>query len=544
MSAGSSTGGKVAGRPIGRKYVETRRRTRKLAPGVVGLCLVMVLATFVFLIVPSPVAADPLKICQQCPNNPSQCQPNCSPPPPCPGPYSLYIGSGMLTITSTNASVQYWLLSTSGETSALSNLTWGPNTNYGFTALSNQGVGTTGSVTAFIDFLDPSATYYYHVHAWTSCTDSSGTHQYTGDYYGSWTQAADPSPAPFNYYIQGTVKDVNGVSAPANIFVQATCGDGGGGFGNGTKTNSAGHYSMNLLNANWCSNHGGYVVQVRNQVLNVNGGYSSQWGGRWNETFVIWAPQVVNFYLEVAPESTKAVVTTMEFSHTGYAQVGFCKGSSSSVESEADYSISGSLFGFSYSASSSTQYKDSFGSSNCVDTQGEPGFEAWGYPFVAGEIVFNAPGNRTPWIPWTQYYGPLQNPGDGNVTGAPLQDWMAEPTQETAACFDPQYDAYIYHFQVNANTNTQTFTFEVGGSVAQVSGEQFGVSLPFYLDGTLVATFGGAWGYSLTTSESNDFSVTATIAGPLPSVHYYTIAGCSASDTGMVLHIWLDSGPA
>ena len=57
MSAGSSTGGKVAGRPIGRKYVETRRRTRKLAPGVVGLCLVMILGTFTFLIASPAVAA-------------------------------------------------------------------------------------------------------------------------------------------------------------------------------------------------------------------------------------------------------------------------------------------------------------------------------------------------------------------------------------------------------------------------------------------------------------------------------------------------------
>ncbi len=77
MTAGNSMGGRAVGRPRGRKHAEVRRRTHRLAPGVIGLCLVMVLATFVFLILPSPVAADPLKICQQCPNNPSQCEPNC-----------------------------------------------------------------------------------------------------------------------------------------------------------------------------------------------------------------------------------------------------------------------------------------------------------------------------------------------------------------------------------------------------------------------------------------------------------------------------------
>jgi len=46
----------------------------------------MILAAVAFVIVPSTALANPLKICQQCPNNPSQCEPNCAPPPP---PYDL-----------------------------------------------------------------------------------------------------------------------------------------------------------------------------------------------------------------------------------------------------------------------------------------------------------------------------------------------------------------------------------------------------------------------------------------------------------------------
>ena len=78
MTAGKTMCERVVGRPRGRKHVETRRRTRRLAPGAIGLCFVMVFAAVAFVVVPSSVRADPLKICQQCPNAPpGQCEPNC-----------------------------------------------------------------------------------------------------------------------------------------------------------------------------------------------------------------------------------------------------------------------------------------------------------------------------------------------------------------------------------------------------------------------------------------------------------------------------------
>ncbi len=82
MTSGNGVSGKAVRRPRSRKHVGTCRRKRRLAPGVTGLCIMMMLATFVILIVPSPVAADPLRICQQCPNSPSQCEPNCGSIPP------------------------------------------------------------------------------------------------------------------------------------------------------------------------------------------------------------------------------------------------------------------------------------------------------------------------------------------------------------------------------------------------------------------------------------------------------------------------------
>ncbi len=49
-------------RPRGRKHVEAGRRKHRLAPGVIGLCLVMILASFVFVIVPSMASAARVQV--------------------------------------------------------------------------------------------------------------------------------------------------------------------------------------------------------------------------------------------------------------------------------------------------------------------------------------------------------------------------------------------------------------------------------------------------------------------------------------------------
>jgi len=61
MTACKSVNGRAKGRPRGRGHVEIRRRSHRLAPGVIGLCLVMVLATFAFVVLPSPARASNLE---------------------------------------------------------------------------------------------------------------------------------------------------------------------------------------------------------------------------------------------------------------------------------------------------------------------------------------------------------------------------------------------------------------------------------------------------------------------------------------------------
>ena len=60
MTAGERMKEGSVGRPRGRRHVEARRRTRRLAPRVIGICLVMILAAVAFVILPSPALASNL----------------------------------------------------------------------------------------------------------------------------------------------------------------------------------------------------------------------------------------------------------------------------------------------------------------------------------------------------------------------------------------------------------------------------------------------------------------------------------------------------
>ena len=409
----------------------------------------------------------------------------------------------------------------------------------------------------FIDFLQPSvnasgapntfsSVYYYQLLGSAGCTG-------LGYYNGTVTMQPEVDYLySSGFSIYGTVYNAStGQPVGAGIGVIARClGSYYDGWSQETTTNSYGFYTVSAYEAGtgwpdyacfelWTlANLAASAIVV--SVYNGYDGFATS-SNVWNASDVIWAPQSVNFYLAPANLSTTPTVTTAEFTHTGFAQVSYCKGSSSTVEMEADSSLSGTLFGISYGVSSSTEFTDSLGSSSCANGQGYPGFEDWGYHHTAGDIVFDAIAGRTTWIPWIQYYGPTYHGTTGNATGAPLQDWMAEPGS-SGAC-DIAGTVWS-HEKVNANSAPLTETVSASGSVSGVSGESVGVSAPVVIDDVTIGSVAYSTSYSLTTSESNDFTVAVLI--PTSSVaHYFTIActGSSASDSGIVVHVWLDSGP-
>lgn len=509
--------GGALGRPRGRKKVEVRRRRRRLAPGVIGICFVMVLAAFVFVVMPSPAlgahAGSAGPACIRCPDG-VHCYPNCGPPPPtpCPTPYALYIGSGMLATNPTNVSVQYWLLSTSGETSASSSLAWGPTTSYQYTAISNQGVGTSGAVTAFIDYLDPSTTYYYHAHAWTSCTDSSGTHQYTGDYYGLFTTGSEATyVSHYGAVIRGVVYNANGNTAPAGLQVEVQCA-GGGPFWQNTFTNAHGVYSITpAYGASGCQSvgYGYYLVEVKNIVA-----AGIQWPGYWNESVVIWAVQFVNFYLPlnyVSPYFSEV----LDFSNApagGYSDLKFQTGTSSTLSTDLSYTWSlggGSGPGFSGSSSSTTSYtvgaqggvESTVGNLDYIiqqETSGTVEFNAIDRAWQQTSVVLSGPFLNGEFAQQNSNYvepATWLKPGT-NAPDTYYLTSLGKPMQNV-------YDNVQGKFYVGEVTTSTTIASSGGYSVAFA----LGVSLPGV--GSVGLNVGSGWSQTSSTTYSNTLDWTA-----------------------------------
>lgn len=457
------------------------------------------------------------------------------------------IGGVSSTATGTNVTVS-WTESYTVPTT----LYWGNTTSY--LEPSQVVDGSSGHFSVFLDFLEPSTTYYFELSAPRDVIGSLCIN--SASYNGQWITKAD-SMALFS----GKVMSDTGAHAPAGVYVIASClgltgdelSDPSGGV-----TNSAGVYAIPapgftvaVIGGDYaCPSGDPYSVQVENWQLsyyNQSSGCtlypcsSTQWDGYWNASFAVWGLQDINFNLAPVERAAHPIITTAEFSDTGYASVSYCSSSQTTMESQSSTSMSGLLFGVSYSVSSVEARTQTIGSGSCIDNQGEPGWEAWGTPNVTGDIAFDALGNRTPWVAWSQFWGALSDPGNGNVSGGPMQDSAVEPDSPSGACYSNSYDAYIYHYEIVANTVPQSFEFEAGGSFSGNSGETVGVSIPFYLDGTQEGNVGGTWAYSLTTTQSNNFEISINIGGPYPTNHYYTIAGCTSTGTGLTLTVWSDS---
>lgn len=227
------------------------------------------------------------------------------PPPPgsCPTSATITFGAGLMT-NSTNVTLQYWVVYQYSYQwyFANTNVSWGPNTSYGYRAQTNQPTGSSYPNNAFIDYLNPSTTYYFSLVGRATCLDSSGhQHIYNGYFYGQWTTGSEQT-----YYnswgitMRGVVRDANNNLAPSGVYVEVKCTSGDDSYW-GT-TNSNGAYSIRVsdwLGRPGCTADGGYYsveVLTMPHPLGISGLNSTQWSGHWNETLVLFAPQKVNIY--------------------------------------------------------------------------------------------------------------------------------------------------------------------------------------------------------------------------------------------------------
>lgn len=516
-----------------RRRQQRAHKSRALSPIALTISLLVILTSLFGLVAP-PAAAMIVKgvsapagpMCVPCPGG-TRCVPNC-----------VYFATSVTT-NSTNVTIKWELPGSDAYVS----LVWGNTTNYGFWAIKNVHYNNGIWFYVPLDYLQPGTPYYYKFTG-----NASGENM--GTYTGLWTTASEQ-----NYYnswginIRGTVVDKNNTKAPSNLYVQVICTAGDDSYYGTTNGNGAFVISVadELGRPGCTADNGYYAVQVVNTPEKFYGGGSStQWNGRWNETIVVWAPQFVNFYLDLAALSSpsKPVVDEMEFTHSAHAQLTACSSQVSNEEFQSTSTASGSLFGVSFNVQSTSVKCTQFGTNGCISNQGEPGLEVWGEEETSGMMVFNAIVGRSVSIPWEQYYGGLQNGGNagsGNATDAPIQDWMTEPSIASQVC---TIDGIVWlNWPIPGDSGVESYGMIAAGGVSSISGETWGLSVPLYLDGTQVGTFGYSNGFTVSTSESSQFSVNFII--PDSSVtQYYTVAcsgGNSGSGTGIVLHVWQDS---
>jgi hypothetical protein len=203
------------------------RRTRRLAPGVVMVCLVMIFSSFLFVIAPPGAIASGTVTtgpdCQRCPSG-SGCEPNC-------GGGGCPEGTIVVTSSISAKPTEVWINWTTnmGSTSSMS---WGNTTSYSYNPVSNS-YGSSWSI--FINYLSPGSTYYYTIVASLSCYTSGGS-------TGKFSTGSDSLTT-----ISGTVYDAKTLAtAPANTIVEVWCVHNPNSWYVWGYTNSNGYYSLNV----------------------------------------------------------------------------------------------------------------------------------------------------------------------------------------------------------------------------------------------------------------------------------------------------------
>ncbi|MGA8303210.1 MAG: hypothetical protein WA547_04545 [Thermoplasmata archaeon] len=483
-----------------------------------------------------PVSSDGPAICEPCPSGETGCIPNCTKgPPPCnPVPESVSITSIVVTPESTNVSFT-WDESPAGYGGGI---LWGNTTSYGY----SQSASGSASYTAFLDYIQPSTTYYFEIYTGIPASTCDITWS-AGHYFSSFATPADPQ-----LVVSGTVTDANG-HAPAGVAVIIYCTDwvgwtnpGAAEFGetwessptiwwNYTLTNSNGAYSFNVNNYQLpghgydiCNKNGGhhYVVDVLNQPKTCFDGVCPNgklWAGYWNETIATWSPQVVNFVL---PSNFLGPLTPMvlDFTNDSYVSFAYSSGVESTTTSAWQFDGAGE------SASVTTSDLTS------LSTAPDEDLEYYAAYDQTGNIEFNAIDGRTTGITDWSYVGKALSVDQSSTTVAdPLKAFYN--VQDNEVCYAEgagQSGTYI-------TTYSQSFQLSSSFNLAiSVDLDLFGVgsltTSPLTYSNSISNGGGQSWSLSYTISVPSGGSTT--------NVWVYVQPG-TTNQVGPIVHAW--AGP-
>lgn len=261
------------------------------------------------------------------------------------------------------------------------------------------------------------------------------------------------------------------------------------------------------------------------------------------------ATETINFCLASVSRASNPIVLYMEFSSSPCAEVAFCGSSSSSpaatvsdtwnVASVAYCGLGSVDSSASYDRSTSVTQTVSTGL--CIDKATMPGYEAWGHPWVTGDIGFHSyTKTSTAKVVWAGFYGPPEDPASGNATSAPARSWLIDPTSASqASCFS-EIDANAYNLELPARSANQTFYIGDSGSITNCNVVTWSVGLYVSISDTSASIYLGYQGsYTNAVTSTNDFQVGITLPWE-PTAHAFNVAcvGNPQPGYGTVVDVW------
>jgi hypothetical protein len=431
-------------------------------------------------------------------------------------------------------------------------LEFGMTTSYGFVEV-NYTVYAAGSYKTLINYLEPDTTYYYHIIA---ARDPPLSGICPGTYSGSWTTGgwSNSQSGPPVLYVSGTVNNTHGVWATSGLAVTVTCTDPtydvAQVYQTPTEIGEVGSNGAYKIQVNWLvaplpcvTDHTPLIVNVTNAEIPFGGTgtVTSIWAGYWNESIIIYQPQVVDFTL---PSN---FVGPYQIEEVGYSNANATNGWSggTSITFETGTSVTtgstvcSSAFFFGGCTSSTVQYTDENGCSSTVGTDAES--QKW---MTSGRVEYNAtvrqvgiiaeqdinesglaecPAEQTiqPWVhPWT------------NLTLYLLKDWGNNNGQSTGV---PVREGHSRNGAITVSTTTAVTGIQTTVAVSvEVSLPGAGVGF-----GTSVASV--SWSQTGSTTVLNTLAWTAFnyVSSSYPMCFVaYGAGGSESENTTDFIGLW------
>ena len=277
-------------------------------------------------------------------------------------------------------------------------LEFGRTTGYGFVEV-NYTVYAGGSYKTLINYLEPDTTYYYHIIA---ARDPPLSGICPGTYSGSWTTGgwSNSEPGPPVLYVSGTVNSTHGAWATTGLAVTVTCTDPSYDdppvYQSPTETGEVGTNGVYKIQVNWLVDPLPCVTDDTPLIVNVTnaeipfggtGAMTSIWAGYWNESIIVYQPQVVDFTLPAN------FVGPYQLEEVGYSNAnasnGWAGGTSITYETGTTVTtgstVCSSVLFFGGCTSTTVQYTDENGCTSTVGTESES--QRW---MTSGRVEYNA----------------------------------------------------------------------------------------------------------------------------------------------------------